>query len=134
VPNQRLEHTLHSFYYSVNPCDTDTEAVIASSDPEAHSMQQQHSKMKAVWLDCDPGAGTTYNSFQPETHLTIFKYSLVVFWTGHDDALAILLAGYHPDIQLLGISTVASNQVSLHTASLTLIKCSRSACKMAVVL
>lgn len=38
---------------------------------------------KAVWLDCDPG---------------------------HDDSLAIILAGYSPDILLLGISTVAANQ------------------------
>jgi inosine-uridine nucleoside N-ribohydrolase len=30
---------------------------------------------------------------------------------GHDDALAILLAGYHARVQLLGLSTVASNQV-----------------------
>ncbi|KAF8061292.1 iunH [Scenedesmus sp. PABB004] len=37
----------------------------------------------AVWLDCDPG---------------------------HDDAMAIMLAGHSPALELLGVSTVASNQ------------------------
>lgn len=37
----------------------------------------------------------------------------MVLSAGHDDALAMLLAGYHPDMQLLGVSTVASNQVCL---------------------
>lgn len=36
-----------------------------------------------------------------------------------DDALAIILAGYHPSLRLLGLSTVASNQ--------TVLKCTRNA-------
>ncbi len=41
-----------------------------------------------VWLDCDPG---------------------------HDDAMAIILAGHSPSIDLLGISTVAGNQTVAKT-------------------
>ncbi|KAL0477543.1 inosine-uridine-preferring nucleoside hydrolase [Acrasis kona] len=39
--------------------------------------------MKYVFLDCDPG---------------------------HDDAMAIILAGHHPDLHLLGVSTACGNQ------------------------
>jgi purine nucleosidase/pyrimidine-specific ribonucleoside hydrolase len=44
--------------------------------------------MKNVWLDCDPG---------------------------HDDVMAILMAAFHPDLKLIGISTVAGNQSVVKT-------------------
>ena len=31
--------------------------------------------------------------------------------TGHDDAIALMLASKHPDIELLGVTVVAGNQI-----------------------
>eukprot|EP00037_Helgoeca_nana_P027555 m.316139 g.316139 ORF g.316139 m.316139 type:complete len:349 (-) comp27538_c1_seq1:1606-2652(-) len=47
------------------------------------------SAVQSVWLDCDPG---------------------------HDDMLAIILAGHHPNLSLIGISTVHGNQAVQKTA------------------
>lgn len=43
---------------------------------------------------------------------------------GHDDAIALLLAAYHPDIELLAVTTVAGNQSAEKTAHNALKVCS----------
>ena len=43
---------------------------------------------------------------------------------GHDDAIAILLAAHHPDIDLIAITTVAGNQTVTKTANNALKVCS----------
>ena len=45
---------------------------------------------KSIWLDCDPG---------------------------HDDAMALILAAFDPDLLLIGVSTVAGNQSLPKTTS-----------------
>src|SRR2546428_13024924 len=43
---------------------------------------------------------------------------------GHDDAIALLLAAHHPDIELLAITTVAGNQSVDKTTANALKVCS----------
>ncbi|KAN0061564.1 Uridine nucleosidase 1 [Thecaphora frezii] len=54
----------------------------SASQSHVHAFSPPSPRAKAVWLDCDPG---------------------------HDDAIALLLALHHPNLQLLGVSTVAGN-------------------------
>ncbi|EPQ31747.1 uncharacterized protein PFL1_01079 [Pseudozyma flocculosa PF-1] len=54
----------------------------SQANSQAHHRDPVSPKAKAVWLDCDPG---------------------------HDDAIALLMALHHPDLNLLGVSTVAGN-------------------------
>eukprot|EP01133_Synstelium_polycarpum_P004389 gene4389-5136_t len=62
--------------------------------------------LKYVWLDCDPG---------------------------HDDAFAIMVAGHHPSVKLLGISTVAANQTVEKTTINALKVCALSGIDVDVV-
>lgn len=59
---------------------------------------------ESVWLDCDPGT-VSLNLF--------FIFFLVIynFYNNKDDAFAILMASYNTNVNLIGISTVAGNQL-----------------------
>jgi uridine nucleosidase len=57
---------------------------------------------ESVWLDCDPGT----------VSLNLFFYCLVIYnFCNKDDAFAILMASYNRNVNLIGISTVAGNQL-----------------------
>ena len=56
-------------------------------------MQQAGPLLRNVWLDCD---------------------------TGHDDAIAIIVAGHSKTLNLLGVSTVCGNQTIEKTTENTL--------------
>src|SRR5690242_66340 len=56
-----------------------------------------------VWLDCDPGLWDQ------------ICWVVITFFSGHDDAFAIILCGHNPCLHLLGISTVGRKNLYIVT-------------------
>jgi purine nucleosidase len=73
-------------------------------------MPTEPGKKHLVWLDVDPGL-STMALLVPLPLLTCRPTTVLLFhFAGHDDAMALILAGYSPMLELLGVSTVAGNQ------------------------
>lgn len=65
----------------------------------------------AVWIDCDPGWYLDVASNPIRTFSQMFPLRA----TGHDDMMALILAGHHPSLRVLGVSTSAGNQTLAKT-------------------
>jgi hypothetical protein len=63
---------------------------------------------RPMWLDCDPGAKGPWQLHAEPARPALVLTSHVP--AGHDDAIALMLASTHPELELLGVSTVACNQ------------------------
>eukprot|EP00898_Chlorokybus_atmophyticus_P004238 jgi/Chlat1/4815/Chrsp31S04863 len=72
--------------------------------------EQQQPAPRAVWLDCDPGKGGVDTGSCCFVCCLLHKLCDMIMLRGHDDAMAIILAGHNRALRLLGISTVHGNQ------------------------